>query len=201
KQLLDNAARLATKSGDPLVAAQLSYYRAVTAAYEGNSAEAMAEAQRAETAFMRLAPRAVMRSQRAPDPRSSGIDTLLSNEAPTSTIERTAITGLAETMRLRASLLQQTGNTAESAALARRAERLLAANGIGASSTGARSLRLLASNQAIAGDYPGAAGTSAAAEQMFTKVVPGERPDALNLLREGTYLLKQNRVDAALDRF
>ena len=47
----------------------------------------------------------------------------------------------------------------------------------------------------------GAAATSAEAEQIFARVVPGERPDAINLLREGAYQLKQNRVDAALDSF
>jgi CHAT domain-containing protein len=200
-KLLDNAARLAAKSRDPLVGAQLAYYRAVTAAYEGRSAVAIQEAQRAEAAFARLAPDAVARTQRAAESRTRGVDTLVSDESPASTSERAAITGLAETMRLEASLLLQTGKTAQSSELARRAERLLAVNEVGASSTGARSLRLLASNQAIAGDYRGAAGTSAEAEQIFARVVPGERPDAINLLREGAYQLKQNRVDAALDSF
>ncbi len=200
-RLLDSAAHLAAKTNDPLVPAQLDYYRAVTAAYEGRSADAIAEAQRAEAVFARLAPDAVARTQREADARPRGIEALLGDESPASAAERTAITGLAEAMRLRASLLKQVGNTAELSALARRAEQLLLANTVEVSSTGARSLRLLASNQAIAGDYPAAAGISRQAEHIFTRVVPGEYPDAANLLREGAYQLKEDRLDAALDSF
>lgn len=200
-RLLDNAARLAAKTNDPLVLAQLDYYRAVTAAYESKTGEAMAEAQRAEAAFARLAPDAAARARSAAETRARGLDTVLTDESPASTTERAAVAGLAEAMRLRASLLRQTGNAVESSELARRAEQLLASRGLEVSSTGARSLRLLASNQAAAGDYPGASGTIAGAEQIFARVVPGERPEALNLLRVGAYQMQQGRVDAALGSF
>ena len=89
--------------------------------------------------------------------RGGGIDTLLRDQSPTTTEQRAAVTGLAETMRLRATLLQYTGNLAEAAAVARRTQQVLEANGLSVSSTAAHSLRLLAGGKAIAGEYPAAA--------------------------------------------
>ena len=88
---------------------------------EGKAKEALDLAQRAEVAaFGRLAPDAVNKAQRgsAGSPggagvlRGGGIETLLRDQSPTTTEERAAVTGLAETMRLRASLLQYSGNVA-----------------------------------------------------------------------------------------
>jgi hypothetical protein len=55
-RLLEQAASLAARSNDPLVMAQLDYYRAVTAAYQHKPREATKWAQAAEAAFTRLLP-------------------------------------------------------------------------------------------------------------------------------------------------
>ena len=211
ERLLARAGQLIAKSADPLLNAHLDYYHAVALAYQGRTAEALAAAQRAEAAFGHLAPDAVARGRRAQLPRNgpggagvlrgAGIESLLSDDSPSTTEQRAAISGLAESMRLHATLLQLSGNTAESAALARRTQQILDANALSVSSTAARSFRLLASNEAIARDYPAAASSSAEAEQIFARVVPGERPEATNLLSEGAYQMRANRPGAALDSF
>ena len=169
------------KSADPLLNAHLDYYHAVALAYQGRTAEALAAAQRAEAAFGRLAPDAVARGRRAQLPRNgpggagvlrgAGIESLLSDDSPSTTEQRAAISGLAESMRLHATLLQLSGNTAESAALARRTQQILDANALSVSSTAARSFRLLASNEAIARDYPAAASSS----RGTTSIIDGVR--------------------------
>jgi CHAT domain-containing protein len=207
--LLAKAGQLIENRGEVLPAAQLDFYRATVSAYEGKTKEALDLAQRAEAAFARLSPDAVSKMQRgeASTPgrqgvlREGGLETLMSDESPTTTENRAAVSGLAEAMRLRATLLQYTGNMAEAAALGRRIRRLLEASGLSVSSTQAHSLRLLAGNQAITGGYPEASGTSAEADRVYQRITPGERPTAANLLNEGYYLLKSNRVDAALDSF
>ena len=207
--LLAKAEQLIANHRDALPAAQLDFYRATAAAYEGKAPEALDFARRAEAAFARLVPDAAKQMEGGGTGASggrgalstSGLATLLSDQSPTTTEGRAAITGLAETMRLRATLLQYTGKLVEAAALARRTERLLAANGLSVSSTAAHSLQLLAGNKAISGEYPGAAGTSAEAQRVFERVTPGERPTAANLLSEGYYLLKSDRPDAALGSF
>jgi CHAT domain-containing protein len=205
-RLLENAATLTARAGDPLLAAQLDYYRAVTAAYEGKAAEALKQSAAAEQRFTRLLPsgagEAAPRPSVGAGPRSQGFDVSILTADPTrATTEATAMTGLAETWRLRASLLRLAGNTAESSALAQRAERLLEANGLAISSTGARSLRLLASNEASAGNYSAADTYGSQAGQVFERVVPGEPPVAVNALQQGAYRLKQGNSEAALALF
>jgi hypothetical protein len=63
-RLLDQASTLAARSNDPLVAAQLDYYRAVTTAYEGKPREADKWAAMAEAAFVRLLPPGIGESPR-----------------------------------------------------------------------------------------------------------------------------------------
>ncbi|HEX3885027.1 MAG TPA: CHAT domain-containing tetratricopeptide repeat protein [Stellaceae bacterium] len=207
--LLNRAATLIAKGGDPLFTAQLDYYRAVTRAYEGKTDEAMELSQRAETEFTHLAPTNVARLEHAQLAsagasgvlRGGGVQDLLTDESPNATQERAAISGLAESMRLRATLLQQTGKGEESAALARRTQQLLAANGLSISSTAARALLLLASNEAVAKNYSSAASDSAAAERISGRVVPGQLPEARNLINEGVFESEANRQGAALDSF
>ncbi len=207
--LLAKAGQLIADRGEALSAAQLDFYRATVAAYENKTQEALDLAQRAEAEFGRLAPDALAKLQRASAGtpggagvlRAGGLETLLSDQSPTTTQERAAISGLAEAMRLRATLLQYTGKMAEAAGLARRTQQVLEANGLSVSSTAAHSLRLLAGNHAIGGAYSAAAVTSAEAVRVYERVTPGERPTAANLLNEGYYLLKSNRVDAALGSF
>ncbi|MBV9017427.1 MAG: CHAT domain-containing protein [Alphaproteobacteria bacterium] len=207
ERLLARAGQLIAKSGDPLLPAQLDYYRAVVFAYEGRNAEALALAQRAEGEFTRLAPNVTVPAPRGQLAGHSGtlggggVESLLTDQSPNSTQERAALSGLAEATRLHATLLQLSGNTAEAALVARRTQQILEANGMSVSSSAARSLRLLASNEAIGRDYPAAAGYSAEAEQVFSRVVPGERPEAINLLSEGAYQLQADRVGAAVESF
>jgi CHAT domain-containing protein len=203
-RLLQQAASLTARSNDPLLAAQLDYYRAVTAAYEHKPREAADWAERAETAFSQLLPPGIGAhvhvdvSEQTLRSRSVDAAVLTAMIPPT---EQTAILGLAETLRLRAALAQRTGNSAESTALALRVDRLLASTGLAVSSTGGRSLRLVASNEAGAADF-GSAGTySSEAGRVFERVVPGERPQAVNLLRQGDYELRQGRTDRALALF
>ena len=152
-RLLDQAAALTARSGDPLVTAQLDYYRAVNAAYEHKPREAAKWAEMAEGAFSRLLPpgsgerpRLALAGQAL---GSQGIEVpgLMTDPAAPPT-EQTAILGLAETLRLRAALAERAGDTAQSTALALRADRLLRSTGLAFLSTGARSLRLVASNEA-----------------------------------------------------
>ena len=205
-RLLEQAAALTARSNDPLVTAQLDYYRAVTAAYERKPREADKWAQMAEAAFSRLLPpgggeRARQDlSGQALGRQDVDVPVLMADPAAPPT-EQTAILGLAETLRLRAALAERAGDTAQSTALALRADRLLRSNGLAASSTGARSLRLVASNQAVATDYSTAAGYSSEAGDVFQRVVPGERPQAVNMLRQGAYQLEQGRSEGALALF
>ena len=212
ERLLANAAALTARQPDPLLVAQLDFYRATAAAYNANPEEATRYVQRAETEFARLAPEALGRTGREPGTGGgvvrggmavsrgettgpAGTDVVANSE------ERAAVLGLAETMRLHATLLQFSGRMEDAQALARRAEQLLAGTGLSYSSTGARSLRLIASNQAVARDYPAAVGTSGEAGRIFERITPRDRPAALNLLSRGYYLLQTNRLDAALDSF
>jgi CHAT domain-containing protein/tetratricopeptide (TPR) repeat protein len=212
ERMLASAAALTARQPDPLLVAQLDFYRATTAAYNGNPEEATRFVRRAETEFARLAPRALART--SPGPGAGGgavrgglalgrgqIERLVGEDVVASGEERAATLGLAETMRLHATLLQLSGQLHEAQALARRAERLLDQTGLSYSSTAARSLRLLASNQAVGGDYPLAVGTSGEAASIFERITPTDRPAALNLLSRGYYLLASNRIDAALDSF
>ena len=212
ERLLANAAALTARQPDPLLVAQLDFYRATAAAYNANPEEATRYVQRAETEFARLAPEALGRTGREPGTGGgvvrggmavsrgeatgpAGTDVVANSE------ERAAVLGLAETMRLHATLLQFSGRMEDAQALARRAEQLLAGTGLSYSSTGARSLRLIASNQSVARDYPAAVGTSGEAGRIFERITPRDRPAALNLLSRGYYLLQTNRFDAALDSF
>ena len=205
-RLLDQAAALTARTGDPLVAAQLDYYRAVNAAYEHKPREADKWAETAEAAFSRLLPpgggerpRLALSGQAL---GSQGIDipvTMTDPAAPPT--EQTAILGLAETLRLRAALAERAGDTAQSNALALRADRLLRSTGLAVSSTGARSLRLVASNEAGTTNYSTAASYSSAAGGVFERVVPGERPQAVNMLRQAGYQLEQGHGESALALF
>jgi CHAT domain-containing protein len=69
------------------------------------------------------------------------------------------------------------------------------------SSTGARALGLMAGNAVLDDNFPQAAAYSDDAERIFQRVTPGERPEALNLLREGYYKLKSKDVGGALASF
>jgi CHAT domain-containing protein len=205
-RLLDQAAALTARSNDPLVAAQLDYYRAVTAAYEYKPREAAKWAEMADAAFGRLLPPGVGKNIRIDpseqDLKSRGIDVpVLVADPATPPTEQTAILGLAETLRLRAALAERAGNPVEATEEALKADRLLASTGLAASSTGARSLRLVASNRAAATDYLAAATYGSEAADVFERVVPGERPQAINMLRQGAYRLAQGRRDEALALF
>jgi CHAT domain-containing protein len=206
-RLLAQAAALAARSNDPLVMAQLDYYRAVTAAYQHKPREATKWAEAAEGAFTRLLPpgagaRAPTDLSLSSTPRSQGIDlALLTADNATTPTEQTAVLGLAETLRLRAALAARAGDGASSNALALRAGQLLRSTGLSVSSTGARSLRLVASNEAGVPDYSAAASYSSEAGGVFERVVPGERPQAVNMLRAGAYQLAQGRTNEALALF
>jgi CHAT domain-containing protein len=205
-RLLADAAELAARSNDPLVVAQLSYYRAVTAAYEQHPGEAESQAQLAQTEFTRLLPREIG-VRRPPDPsggelRARGIDVGVLTADPARTpAEETAILGLAETLRLRATLAGKAGDTTASTALALQADRLLAATALTTTSTDARALRLVAGNEAGASDYAAASSYGADAGRIFDRVVPGERPQALNMLMQGDYELQRGNTGAALALF
>jgi CHAT domain-containing protein len=205
-RLIEQAASLTARSNDPLVTAQLDYYRAVTAAYEHKPREADRWAQMAEAAFSRLLPPGGGArvqpdiSGQALESRGIDVSVVIADRATPPT-EQTASLGLAETLRLRAALAGRAGDLAASNALALRADRLLRSTGLAVSSTGARSLRLVASNEAGAADYPGAVSYSSGAAGVFERVVPGERPQAVNMLRQGEYQLKERHLDAALTLF
>jgi CHAT domain-containing protein len=204
-QLLDKAAALTARANDPLLTAQLQYYRAVTAAYQGNTAVAQQQAQLAEQSFTRLLPSDAggrLTASAGSAPRSRGFDfSALTAETARTATETTAITGLAETLRLRAGLARVAGNIPQSTALAERAENVLRSYGLGVSSTAARSLRLIASNEASIGDYSAAESYSAQANRVFGRVVPGERPYAVTALQGGAYRLKQGDTAGALAMF
>jgi CHAT domain-containing protein len=201
ERLLARAEQLVAKKPDPLVSAQLAYYRAVTSAYEGKQDTALQQSKTAEEEFARLVPDAISRAKNPQVKVTNPFEAVLSDESPTSTQERTALSGLAEAMRLHATLLLQAGKHEEAAVLGQLAVRILQANQLNISSTGARSLRLLASNQAISGDYAGASGTTTQATKVFDQVVPGTHPDAESLLRQGAYQAKAKDLGAARDSF
>jgi CHAT domain-containing protein len=205
-RLLEQAGALTARSGDPLTAAQLDYYRAITAAYEHKPREAARQAEMAEAAFSRLLPPGggerprLNISGQALGSQGDDVPVLMADPAAPPT-EQTVILGLAETLRLRAALAERAGDTAGSTALALRGERLLRSTGLAVSSTGARALRLVASNKAVATDYSAAASYSSEAGGVFERVVPGERPQAVNMLRQGAYQREQGRTESALVLF
>ena len=205
-RLLEQAAALTARSGDPLVVAQLDYYRAVTAAYEHKPREAARLAETAEAAFSRLLPPGggerprLNISGQALGSQGNDVPVLMADPAAPPT-EQTVILGVAETLRLQAALAERAGDTAQSTALALRADQLLRSTGLAVSSTGARSLRLVASNEAGATDYSAAASYSSEAGGVFERVVPGERPQAVNMLRQGAYQLEQGHTESALALF
>ena len=201
ERLLARAQTLAAKRPDPLVSAQYDYYRAVTSAYEGKPDDALRQAEVAEKAFAHLVPDAVARTQAIEPANTNPFEAVMNEGEPSATQERTALSGLAESMRLHATLLVQAGKRDEGTALAQQAQKLLEVNRLGVSSTGARSLRLLASNQAIGGNYTQAVGLGGQATQIFNRVVPGTRPDAESLLRQGAYQVKAGQLDAARSSF
>ncbi len=204
-QLLDKAAALTARANDPLLTAQLQYYRAVTAAYQGKTAVAQQQAQLAEQSFTRLLPSGIgarLTASVNAAPRSRGIDFAgLTAETARTATETTAVTGLAETLRLRAGLARVAGDIPQSTAFAERADKVLRTYGLGVSSTAARSLRLIASNEAYAGDYSAAQSYNAQANRVFARVVPGQRPYAVTALLGGAYRLKQGDTAGALAMF
>src|SRR5215471_7886165 len=160
----------------------------------------------AEAAFVRLLPPGIGESPRPNVSeqylKSRGIDVaLLTTNPEAQPTEQATILGLAETLRLRAALARRAGHPAEATDVALKADRLLTSTGLAVSSTGARSLRLVASNEAEATDYPAAAGYSSKAGGVFQRIVPGERPQAVNMLRQGAYLLKRGSPNEALALF
>ena len=201
ERLLTRAEQLAAKRPDPLLTAQLDYYRAVASAYQGKPQDAMAQAKIAEEAFAKLVPSALARTSAVQPATQQIFENAVSDQTANVTQERTALSGLAESMRLRATLLLQSGKREDGAALAQSAEKLLEVNRLNISSTGARSLRLLASNQAIGGNYGAASGLSSQATHVFDQVVPGTHPDAESLLREGAYQVKAKDLGAARASF
>lgn len=202
EQLLTRAGQLVAKRPDPLLNAQLAYYRAVAAAYQGRPQDALSEAQIAEDAFAKLVPNALEKTTKTTQPSTQqAFADVMSDQSANNTQDRTALSGLAESMRLHATLLLDAGKRDQAAELAQRAEKLLTANALNVSSTAARSLRLLASNQAISGDFSAASGLSAQASHIFNQVVPDTRPDAESLLRQGAYQVKAKDLSAARDSF
>jgi CHAT domain-containing protein len=204
ERLLTQAGALLAAHPDALLAAQLALYRAEAAGYEGKIPAAIVLAERAEAEFTALAPQAAAEAEGnsvgAVGDRGS-LASLVSDQTPAISEQQTAVQGLAEAMRLHATLLQFSGRFAEARLLAQRTEGLLAASGLSVSTTAAYSFRLIASNQAIAGAYPSAAETSARAGDVFGRVTPNTCPEAANLLDDGWYRLKSGRPDAALASF
>ena len=148
ERLLANAAALTARQPDPLLVAQLDFYRATAAAYNGNPDEATP---------LRAARRNRIRPAGAGSPGQGRPRTRNRRRgragwhgdqpgrgergwpAPmwlANSEERAATLGLAETMRLHATLLQFSGQMEDAQALARRAEQLLAGTGLSYSSTG-----------------------------------------------------------------
>jgi CHAT domain-containing protein len=211
-RLLAKAGDLTARQTDPLLTAQLDFYRATAAAYNGNPSEAIRFVQRAEAGFARLAPEALASGKRGPEigggaarggvALSQGeVERLVGDTTVATSEEQAATLGFAEAMRLHATLLQLSGQLADAREFARRSEQLLGGTGLSYSSTAARSLRLIASNQGVARDYPVAIGTSGEAANIFQRVTPADRPAALNLLSRGYFLLQSDRIDAALQSF
>jgi CHAT domain-containing protein len=205
-RLLEQAAMQTARSGDPLTAAELDYYRAVAAAYQHKPRDAARRAEIAEAAFSRLLPPGGGERPRSNIPgqalgsQGNDVPVLMADPAAPPT-EQTVVLGLAETLRLRAALAERSGNTAESTALALKGDRLLRSTGLAVSSTEARSLRLVASNAAGVSDYARAASYSSEAGGVFERVVPGERPQSVNLLRQGSYQQAQGHTESALAFF
>ena len=97
---------------------------------------------------------------------------------------------------MRAALAERAGRPGPSqTALALRADQLLRSTGLAISSTGARSLRLVASNAAGGRGLPGCDQLQLRGRRRFERVVPGERPQAINMLREGAYHVEQGRTN------
>jgi hypothetical protein len=197
-RLLDNAATLTARAGNPLLAAQLDYYRAVTAAYEGKAAEALNQSAAAEERFTRLLPSAAGEAAPRPTvgagPRSQGLMSR-SDCRPHQGDHRSHGDRVGRDLA-RASLLRLAGNTAESSASPKGAS----AGKNGPPFSAPAVARLLASNEASAGNYSGA-DTYAHRLAVFERVVPGASPVAVNALQQGAYRLKQGNSEAALALF
>ncbi|MBU8544642.1 MULTISPECIES: CHAT domain-containing tetratricopeptide repeat protein [Roseomonadaceae] len=191
--LFTRSEALAPQASDPTVPARLAHYRGLHALNQGRYAEAGVLLERAETLYRGFVPASLLRGGTSVDP--------FGTTAAISPIAQTAIVGLAEARRGRATVLARSGAPAAARALVAEARGLLQRVDYDRAAVGGRSLRTEAAALRAGQDPAGAGDLLTRAAARFGQASPGERAEARTL-----FLLGQSRAAAgqtvpALDAF
>ncbi|WP_372623709.1 CHAT domain-containing protein [Falsiroseomonas sp.] len=191
--LFERAGRLAGSAADPVVPARLLHYRGLHALNQGRNAEAGELLARGEMLYQGFIPASLL--------VQGGFDGLSGAELSSPTAQ-SALMGLAEVRRARATVLARTGDGEEALALNRSARDLLRRVSFDRGAITGRSLRTDAAALG-AGDDPQRAG--ALLEQAAARIgqaAPGQqRSEARTLFLAGQRRLEAGQAELALGNF
>lgn len=190
--LFERAAALAASAADPLAGARLLHYRGLHALNQNHNEQAAQLLVDAERAYQGFVPGSLLE-------QGGGQD--ISVAALTSPTAQSAVMGLAEVRRARATVLARSGSDAASAALSNSARDLLRRVSFDRGVIVGRALRTEAA--ALAGRDPDRAAVLLhQAAQRLGQAAPGQqRSEARTLFLAGQRRLQAGRLEAALDDF
>ena len=183
------------RGADEALPARLAHYRGLHLLNQAKYADSLAQLGRAEAAYTRLLPPAVLQAR--PTPR--GQDLLAAGELLTSPQTRSALLGLIEVRRYEAVALRGLGRGQEAEEMLRSATLLARGNRVSLPVVSAR----LARSEAVAfsergADAEAADGLSVAAAT-FARGVPNTRPVARTELLRAQTLARLNRPAAVIE--
>lgn len=187
--LFARAEALAPRSADPVASARLEHYRGLARLNEGAAEAAIAQLREAERRYAAFLPDRSLRS-------GEGDATLFADPSA-----RSALLGLAETMRNIAVGLARLGRAEEARALIVDSRTLLRNAGFEPGLLIARSLRSEAAASLTLGEEDAAARQLEAAARRFAVAAPGERPEAVTLFLTGARRAATGRRGQALAAF
>ncbi|NKC32839.1 CHAT domain-containing protein [Falsiroseomonas selenitidurans] len=184
---------LATRASDPTAPARLAHYRGLHALNQGQHEAALRLLTRAEQLYRVDVPPSLLNTATRDD--SFGAVSL------SSPIAQTAIVGLAEAQRGRATVLARSGAGPQALALLTSARGLLSQVEYDPDVVGGRSLRTEAAVRDAARDPGGASDLLARAADRFGLAAPGERAQARTLFLLGQRRAEAGQTEAALAAF
>jgi CHAT domain-containing protein len=204
--LFDRAAALSARATDPLIKAELAFYRAAHAANQRKRDEALQLAAVAERSYAALLPSSVRNAGRRQAQIASasagarfdlgtGTDLFVNPEV------RAAVLGLAEVLRVESVLYNRLGDYDESIAKATEARLLLENNGVNPPGVIPRTLRITALSAGESGQLGAAASDLESSARLFQQDTPNERPLAVTYLLAGAALQRDGKPEDALRQF
>jgi CHAT domain-containing protein len=211
--LFSRAQRLGAGVADPLVKARLEHYRAAHHANARQLAQAKAELDAAEAAYIAAEPRLAQVAAGADRPTGAAIHNVSRRNDPrhrqsiadqVATLDpsiQLAAYGLADVWRLRGLLAQRAGDCTLARSWATRAEALNEASGIDPGGARWRARRLAARASACEADFTLAAADAGTASRGLREAVGEKIPTARGLMDAGAYLDATDANEAALVRF